>query len=124
MDTDILVKEGQNLVRRLDEGKVKPRGAVWVYSSDTDDWSLWIIPAVEITDKFEFYRLVSETISAHRSEMPTLDISYIELKEPDHPAVKGLGQFLHMEGVGAATFSNNRFNGFYLPDGVVLRMAV
>jgi hypothetical protein len=29
-----------------------------------------------------------------------------------------------MEGLGSAHFSNNRFNGFLLPDGIVLRMAV
>ncbi|KEQ54488.1 hypothetical protein [Sphingobium chlorophenolicum] len=124
MDTNTLVKEGQCLVRYLDEGKVKPRGAVWVYSSDTETWRLWIVPSAQITDKSEFYRLVSETISKHRVEMPTLDIGSVELKSADHPVVQGLGKFLHMEGLGAATFSNNRFNGFFLPDGVVLRMAV
>ncbi len=67
---------------------------------------------------------MSEAISSHREEMPTLDVSAIEFKSADHPAVKGLGSFLHMDGIGAATFSNNRFNGFFLPDGVVLRMAV
>ncbi len=124
MDTDVLVKEGQNLVRRLDEGKIKPKGAVWVYSSDTDSWRLWIIPSSAITDKTEFYRLVSEAISHHRDEMLGLDVSLVELKSADHPVVEGLGHFLRMEGLGAATITNNRFNGFYLPDGVVLRMAV
>lgn len=124
MDTDILVKEGQRLVHRLDEGKVKPRGAIWVYSSETENWRLWIVPSAGVTDKAEFYRLVSETISQHRDEMPSLDIGDIELKRADHPAVQGLGKVLRMDGVGAATFSNNRFNGFFLPDGVVLRMAV
>ena len=124
MDTNTLVKEGQCLVRHLDEGKVKPRGAVWVYSSDTELWRLWIVPSAQVTDKHEFYRLVSETISKYRAEMPTLDVGSVELKAADHPVVQGLGKFLRMEGIGAATFSNNRFNGFFLPDGVVLRMAV
>jgi hypothetical protein len=124
MDTNILVKEGQCLVRYLDEGKVRPRGAVWVYSSDSDSWKLWIVPSTAVTDKVEFYRLVAEAITQHRDEMPTLDVGLVELKAADHPAVQGLGQFLHMEGIGAASFSNNRFNGFLLPDGVVLRMAV
>jgi hypothetical protein len=124
MDKDILVSEGQALVKLLDEGSVKPRGAMWVYSSDTDSWKLWIVPSIAIQDKNEFYRLVSETISKNRQTLPTLDVSTVEMKEATHPAVVGLGGFLRMEGLGSAHFSNNRFNGFFLPDGVVLRMAI
>jgi hypothetical protein len=124
MDKDVLVKEGQNLIRHLDESKAKPRGAIWVYSSDSDTWRLWIVPSKEVSDKSEFYRIVSETISKHRSEMPGLDVSSIEFQKADHPAIVGLGRFLRMEGLGSAHFSNNRFNGFFLPDGVVLRMAI
>lgn len=124
MDKDVLVKEGQALVRYLDESKIKPRGAMWVYSSDTDTWRLWIVPSSTMTDKTEFYRLVSEAISQHRNELPGLDVSSVELKNADHPAIVGLGKFLRMDGLGAAHFSNNRFNGFFLPDGVVLRMAM
>lgn len=124
MDTDILVKEGQKLIGYLDESKVRPRGAVWVYSSDSDSWKLWIVPSQEVTDKREFYRLVAQAITDHRTELPSLDVGLVEFKSADHPVMKGLGRFLHMEGIGAATFSNNRFNGFLLPDGVVLRMAV
>ncbi len=124
MDKTALVAEGQTLVRRLDESKARPRGAIWVYSSDTDTWKLWIIPAVALIDKAEFYRLVSEAISAHRDEMPTLDVSSVEMKAANHPAVRGLGLVVRMEGLGSANFSNNLFNGFFLPDGVVLRMAV
>lgn len=124
MDTNTLVSEGQSLIRRLDEGKVNPRGTVWVYSSDSGSWRLWIVPSKAVTDKAEFYRLVSEAKSQHRDEMPTMDVSAIEFKAADHPAVQGLGKVLRMDGLGAATFTNNRFNGFFLPDGVVLRMAV
>jgi hypothetical protein len=124
MDTDILVKEGQQLIRLLDASKIHPRGAVWVYSADNESWRLWIVPAAEITDRHEFYRIVAETISKHRDTLPSLDVGLVEFKDASHPAVQGLGRFLHMEGIGAATFSNNRFDGFFMPDGVVLRMAV
>jgi hypothetical protein len=124
MDTDILVKEGQRLLNYLDEGKTKPRGAMWVYSSDSDTWKLWIVPAQEVTDKLEFYRLVAQTMTRHRTELPSLDVGLVEFKRSDDPAVHGLGRLLHMEGTGAATIANNSFNGYLLPDGVVLRMAV
>lgn len=124
MDTDILVKEGQKLVQLLDDSAVKPRGAVWVYSSEADAWKLWIVPSETITDKREFYRIVAQTITQHRDDLPSLDVGLIEFKSADHPVMIGLGRFMRVTGVSAVSVSNNRFNGFLLPDGVVLRMAV
>jgi hypothetical protein len=124
VDKSSLVEEGATLVRLLDESKLKPRAAMWVYNSETDTWKLWIVPATEIKDKLEFYLLLSEVISKHREELPSFDISSVEFKADTHPAVKGLGTMLRMEGLGSAHLSNNRFNGFLLPDGIVLRMAV
>lgn len=124
MDKGALVEEGATLVRLLDESKLKPRAAMWVYNSETDTWKLWIVPAAEVKDKLEFYLLLSEVISKHREELPSFDISSVEFKADTHPAVRGLGTMLRMEGLGSAHLSNNRFNGFLLPDGIVLRMAV
>ena len=124
MDKNALVSDGTKLVQWLDESKLKPRAAMWVFNSETDTWRLWIVPAKEITDKYEFYLALSDIISDHRDEIPGFDISAVEFKADNHPAVAGINNVLHMEGLGSAHFSNNRFNGFLLPDGIVLRMAV
>jgi hypothetical protein len=39
-----------------------------------------------------------------------------------HPAIKGLGKFIKAPGFGSAYFSGNRFNGFYLPNEIILRI--
>jgi len=124
MDKKSLVSDGTELIKLLDQSKLKPRAAMWVYNSETEIWRLWIVPAKEIRDKSEFYRILSDIISGHRDDFPSLDISSVEYKADNHPAVTGLGAMLHMEGLGSAHLSNNRFNGFFLPDGIVLRMAV
>jgi hypothetical protein len=124
VDKHTLVEEGSKLVQWLDESKVKPRAAMWVYNSETETWKLWIVPASTVQDKHEFYLALSDIISAHRDELPSFDISSVEFKSDTHPAVKGLGAMLRMDGLGSAHLSNNRFNGFLLPDGIVLRMAV
>jgi hypothetical protein len=72
----------------------------------------------------EFFRILSEVISAHRSEIPGFDIGLVEFKPATHPAVSALGKLIHLEGLGSASFANNTFNGFLLPDGIVLRMAI
>lgn len=124
MDTNALVSDGKKLVQWLDESKLKPRAAMWVYNSETESWKLWIVPAVQVKDKGDFYLELSKIISAHRDEIPGFDISSVEFKTDSHPAVQGLKTMFRMEGLGSAHLSNNRFNGFLLPDGIVLRMAV
>jgi hypothetical protein len=124
VDTNALVAEGSKLVSLLDNSKLKPRAAMWVYNSETDTWKLWIVPALAVSDKREFYLELSNVISAHRKEIPSLDISSIEFKEGNHPAVKGLGAAFSVNGLSSVHLSNTSFNGFSLPNGIILRMAV
>lgn len=123
MDTASLVNEGSTLVRLLDETSIKPAAAMWVSNSEDGFWRLWLVPAAPRTDKLEFFRILADVFSKNRDVLPSLDIGDIVLKERDHPAIKGLKSFFRMEGLGSARFSGNRLNGFYLPDGIVLRMA-
>ena len=122
MDKALLVSQGQALTARLDETKAKPRAVMWVHHPDTDAWRLWITPDKAISDKREFYRLVAETITKNPTELAGLDVGATEYVTADHPAMKGMGRFLKMPGLGSAHFSGNRFNGFFLPDGIVIRM--
>lgn len=123
MDKDVLVAEAQSLIRWLDETRAKPRVAMWVYSSETDSWRLWIVPAEKI-EKSDFFLILSDVISKHRAEIPGFDIGMIDFKRADHPAVKGLEKFVRMDGIGNVRMSQNYFNGFLLPEGIVLRAAV
>ncbi|KAB2772428.1 hypothetical protein [Brucella anthropi] len=124
MDTDILVKQGSALTERLDATKAVPRAVMWVHNPDAGIWRLWIVPPAELTDKREFYRIMAETISQYSDEMHGLDVGSIEMVPAEHPAMQGLGAFIRMPGIGSAHFSGNRFNDFYLPDGLVIRMNI
>ncbi len=123
MDQNVLVNEGAKLIGWLDETIVKPRAAVWVYNSEVDSWKLWIVPAGNVS-KSEFFLKLSEVISAHRNELPGFDISEVEFKSDSHPAIDGLRGMFRLEGIGSAHLSNNRFNGFFLPDGILMRMVI
>ena len=123
MDQASLVSEGTKLVGWLDDTEIKPRAAMWVYNSETEAWRLWIVPASKI-EKLEFYQILSKVISRHRDDIPGFDISLVQFKSDKNPAVSGLSKMIHMEGLGSAHFSNNTMNGYLLPDGIVLRMAI
>lgn len=96
---------------------------MWVYNSETDSWKLWIVPAGNVS-KSEFFLKLSEVISAHRHDLPGFDISEVEFKADNHPAIEGLKSMMRLEGIGSAHLSNNRVNGFFLPDGILMRMAI
>ncbi|MDB5476434.1 MAG: hypothetical protein JWP49_1945 [Phenylobacterium sp.] len=44
--------------------------------------------------------------------------------DESHPAIVALGRMFHVTGRSSIHLSNNLLNGFYLPDGIVLKMAV
>jgi len=123
MDQTLLVTLGQRLIGLLDKTAAKPRAAMWVHYPDSDTWKLWIVPDEGIRDKREFYLIVADTLSRNR-ELEGLDVSATEFVREDHPAMRGTQKILRMPGLGSAYFTANSLNGYYLPDGIVLRMDI
>jgi len=121
MDQNVLVSSGHALLSALDKSAVPPRFAMWVHNTESDSWKLWIVPHPSMKDKFAFYRRVSEMISKNRAAFGGMDASDTEMIEAAHPAVKGLRRIVKAPGLNSISFSGNRFDGFYLPDGIILR---
>ena len=124
MDQGILVADGKTLIQLMDKAGMTPRAALWVYSSDTDSWKLWVVPDISVGSKEEFYRRLARVISDNRACLPEFDIGKVEYKAADHPVVRGMTSAIRVEGLGQVRMTNNMLNGVYLPDGIVLRMAV
>lgn len=124
MDKEILVRTGQTLVNALDKASFSPRLAMWVHSTDTDTWKLWIVPPKGFLDKKAFYRKVAEVISNNRNELAGINVSDTEMVLDNHPAMQGIGRFIRAPGLGSIFFSGNRFNNFYLPDGIIIRSSL
>ncbi len=124
MDQTLLVKAGHTIVRGLDESGHSPRAALWVYAPETDTWKLWLVLDKAMVDIRRFYRLLSDIARQHRDELGDIDAGDTTLVPAEHPAIQGLRRLMRMPGLGSAVLSNNRLNGFYLPEAIVLRMDV
>jgi hypothetical protein len=124
MDQSALVTSAHALIKELDAAGLPPQIAMWVHSPDTDTWKLWIVPPSSVTDKQEFYRRVAKIITGHQTEMGSLSAADVEMMSITHPAMAGLSQMMRVEGLASVSFSGNKFNGFYLPNGIVLRSVV
>lgn len=121
MDSDALVSTGQTLVNALDKAGHPPRLAMWVHTVDIDSWKLWIVPSKDISGKSEFYRVVATAIMDSGEQLAALSTSDTEFVPENHPAAQGMWAMLRIEGIGAAHVSGNRLNGYYLPEGIVIR---
>lgn len=121
MDQNTLVSGGQALVRAMDRAGLRPRIAMWVHDSDKGKWKLWIVPPEGMVDKHEFYRRISEIVSKNRAEFSGISASDTQMILDSHPAMRGLGRYLDLPGLGSVRFGGNRFDDFYLPDGIILR---
>ncbi len=122
MDQEVLVTSGQELVRLLDTTKARPAAAMWIHYSDTDTWKLWLVPEDRQIEKRDFYRTVAEAISLNRDILHGIDVSSVELVSASHPAMLGMKSFLRMPGIGSAQLSGNTWNGFFLPEGIAIRV--
>ena len=124
MDQATLVKAGHNLIDFLEAEGFSPRGAMWINNKDAQTWRLWIVPPKGFTDKNEFYRLVSTVVSKHRNELFDIDASDTEFVLDTHPAIKPMGVMFRVENRGSIFISDNMVNGFYIPDGIILKLTI
>lgn len=122
MDQNTLVSAGHALLRELDTEGLRSRVAMWVHDTDTDTWKLWIVPPSGIKDKHDFYRRVSMIVAKNRTALGGIDASDTEMVLETHPAIKGLKGFLKVPGFNSVHFSGNKFNNYYLPEGIILRV--
>ena len=121
MDQNTLVTSGHALVSAMDATGFAPRLAMWVHNTDTDTWKLWLVPPTGKDDKADFYRHIVQIVTKDRENFGNIDASDTQMVLDTHPAVQGLRSFMRMPGLGSAYFSGNRFNGYYLPDGIIMR---
>lgn len=124
MDSTALVDEAHQLIRLMDEAGCPPKGAMLVRNPETDSWRLWIIPPDNLLDKRDFYGKVATLIVDRQDDFSLLDAGNVDLRSADHPAIQGLSRFIRADGLNSIHLSGNSFNGFYLPEGILLRMAL
>ncbi|GGD93169.1 hypothetical protein GCM10011390_09910 [Aureimonas endophytica] len=112
---------GHLFLDELDKTRFRPDAALWVHDTDLDAWRLWVVPAVPKPDKHEFYRTVSTVLSRAGSRID-LSPSAVRLVPFDHPAIRALAAIYGGDRQGDLSLSSNMLNGFFIPDGIVIRM--
>lgn len=121
MDQAALVRQGHALVDLMDAEHIAPAFVMWVYSEDAGIWRLWVVPPTSLQDIHAFYRRISKLLTDHKSAAFGLEASDVELVKGDHPAVASVSRALPIQGKSVVRLSNNWVDGFFIPDGILLR---
>ena len=126
MDKELLVKQGHELIKLLADTRVSPQFSMWVLSSETDSWKLWIMPSNSFLGEKDayrsFYRIVSDAVQDNQAALAGLSAGSINMVDQKNPAVSALRHMFksNMPNLRSAYLGNNKLNGFYMLDGIIL----
>jgi len=116
------IEAGKRVLRYLDEAKFKVRAAFWLFSSELQDWRLWIAtPVVDQTGKRGAYLRLGDVLRAVEPELLVHPV--IHLVSPKEKLIRSLrrlfGKTASVEGM---RLGNNLIDGTFIEDAYVYRI--
>lgn len=122
MDQSLLVRNGHRLLDLLDRSGLPAEVAIWFHDTNIDVWRLWIVPRGPAPDKRDFYLKLSQIVGGADPETVGVDTADVQLMRADHPAIRALSRMFRVTGMSDVPISNNMLDGFFVPEGIILRM--
>jgi hypothetical protein len=129
MDKTVLVeqdiKEGERLLRALDQAEVPVTGALWLYRSEADVWRYVIAsPLVEQEGPLKTYARI-DAVLASTSPPIAMPLGSISARGLDDPLINELRLFAGTPGrpfVGGIPLSKSPVGDVYVEDAYIYRM--
>ena len=121
------IEDSISFVKSLDSQGDKPSAAVWNYFPDADDWRLLIagptFDALLPKDEARAYQRVAEALS--NANVSSLSIGQMKIVRTDYPMLNATRFLLKTspDAVIRAHFKDNRINGIFIKEMLVLRAA-
>ncbi|MFN3536166.1 MAG: hypothetical protein ACK4Y4_01810 [Brevundimonas sp.] len=110
------IQAGSEFVKLLDEVGIPVQGAFWLYQADAARWRLVIV-----TD--EARRGAKELYLKAINAGAAIELSKVEFQPPESAIFRALGGMIHIAGLGQVRMQQNTFNGVYVEDALVYRLA-
>ncbi|MFD2618592.1 hypothetical protein [Terrilactibacillus laevilacticus] len=128
MDKTILVeqdlKNGEKLIRKLDELKFTVHSALWLYIPESDIYRLLIAtPLVDELGPQEVYRKIKSTIDMI-GEPFEISLQSITAISPKNELIKTLGMLIKTDAnkISGIRFTRNTINNIYIEDSYIYRI--
>ncbi|MTT32405.1 hypothetical protein GMB86_10345 [Terrilactibacillus sp. BCM23-1] len=128
MDKTILVeqdlKNGERLIRKLDELNFIVHSAFWLYIPESDIYRLMIAtPLVDEIGPQEVYRKIKSTIDLIEEPFD-ISLQSISVISPNNELIKILGTFTKTDAnaINGIRFTRNTINNMYIEDSYIYRI--
>lgn len=121
--TETMIKAGANVLDVLDRGDVGVDAAFWLYQPDSNQWRFVLAVAKVHTDgpKKTYRRILQQLRNYKTSAVPVDSIAVIDAGDP---LVRVFRNVIHTDrATSGFRFSRNTFNGRYIEDAYIYRMA-
>ena len=117
------IKDGETLLRELDDNGVEVKAAFWFYMPEPDEWRLKIaMPLVDSQGPRAAYVRIQEAIF-ETTEKLALALSEISVVSPKDQLVKLLKPVIRTgRGISGIRFSRNTINGTFIEDAYIYRI--
>ena len=123
--TEEMIATGAALIRKMDERKMSPEAAFWLYFPDIQAWKLVIAKAkVGISGPKETYRQIQKLLGEFATETKRLSLNDIAVARSDAPIVALLRIALgNVTGISSIRFTANVINGVVIEDAYIYRLS-
>lgn len=121
VETD--VQASRALVAFLESHGFPLKAAMWIYHSDADRWRFVICPVEQRKDVTSFYRSMIKSVKDANLSLPLLGFERVDIVDENANLIKGLGGAIRVDGTNSVRFTNNRINGVFLEDALILKLA-
>lgn len=117
------IREGKKLILALDKQGLGIDAAMWLYTSEADEWRLLIAsPLFEKKGPKEAYTFV-QSVLVRLSPAPKISLKNISVVGPSHPLIKLLRLAVQTgPGISGIRFTGNVVNGTMIEDAYIYRM--
>lgn len=121
--TEEMIKNGKELILRLEDSDVRPDAAFWFYFPDNEDWNL-VLAEVKVgkLGARQVYQGIQTIISQFSDKLGELSLDNITFAKPDAPIVELLRVAMGTGELSGIRFTNNVVNGTFIEDAYIYRL--
>lgn len=122
--TNEMIRLGKILVGKLDEHRLIPSAAFWLYIPELEKWKLVIAESgVGTLGPKEIYRKIQQILAESHDAHKELSLDDVTLAKPDDPIIALLRFAIRTgPGISGIRFKNNVINGTLIEDVYIYRM--
>ena len=122
--SDNMIKAGEKLIQKLDEGGILPDAAFWLYFPDIQKWKL-VLAEVKLgtLGPKEIYKKIQGMMSSLAEEIGNISLDDVALAKPQAPIVALLRMAIRTgPGISGIRFTGNVINGTLVEDAYIYRL--